>query len=109
MQPLVQRGERARCLGHDRRLDGDRSSIPVTVRIHRGDARERTLLADLRPVLALGTCELALDPPPPVLGAVREVLLRLGLDALCLDFDVRPNARPACASASLSDLTKLKL
>jgi hypothetical protein len=79
VQPLVQRDERSRCLGHDRRLDGDRSSMPVEVRIHRGDGQARTLLVELRPVLALGACELALDPPPPVLGAVRQVLSRLGV------------------------------
>jgi hypothetical protein len=38
----VQRDECARCLGHDRRLDGNRHSIPVAVRVHRGDSRART-------------------------------------------------------------------
>ncbi len=78
VQPLVQRDERARGLGHDRRLDGDRRSIPVAVRVHRGDRRARTLLPELPPAIALGVFELALGPPPPVLGAVGEVLSRLG-------------------------------
>jgi hypothetical protein len=68
----------ARGFGHNSRLDGDRHSIPVAVRVHRGGGRARTLLVKLPPVLALGACELALGPPLPVLGAVREVLSRLG-------------------------------
>ncbi len=44
VQPLEQRDEHARGLGHDRRLDGDRRSIPVAVRVHRGD-RERARFA----------------------------------------------------------------
>jgi hypothetical protein len=50
VQPFVQLDEHARGLRHDRRLDDDSNSIPVAVRVHQGDGRARTLLA---------------EPPPP--------------------------------------------
>ncbi len=77
VQLLVQRDERARGLGHDRRLDGDRHSIPDAVRVHLGDRQARTLLSELRPVIALGMCELVLGSPPHFLGALRKALSRL--------------------------------
>ncbi len=79
----------ARGLGHDRRLDGDRRSIPVAVCVHRGDSLARTLLPELPPALALGVCELALGSPPPVLGVVREVPEYLLPEEVTLDMAKR--------------------
>ncbi len=84
VQLLVQRDERARGLGHDRRLDGDRRSISGAVRVHQGLVFGRTRPARLPPVHALDVCELALGSPSPVLGALRKVLSRMGALYRCV-------------------------